>query len=547
MMMKRPAGMVIKRKDMSTLVKRADKALSVKVAEAKDDVAVDKPKTMSKLAKRADKALPGMVAEAKEEVAVDEPMTSKVAKAETTPNIEVDGGKAITGGAEARPKHEEKEQEEVAARSKELKAMPVEDLKKLVDNVGLQRAAKAGMVEAVLEHEAKIRREQQAREARIRAVVVGKKEELALLPVSELKDRCGAAAILGNLPKQDRIERLLMHWQERGGIDRALAKIKSDEREAELIAMSTAELRKLCDKAGVDTLLKEVMVDRLIRREIELGRFAALAPAKAEAAAPQPEDKTDLVATLLANEAARARRNAEEEKQKEREAAAAKKLEELGSTTVAELKRRLSSKGFCALGSKDDLVQALLAQEMEEEALAAKKAELKALGKDGLKELLATKGLEAGAINEMVEALLQHEAKCEEDLRAYEAKVMEQLQRKKHELEAMAGGQLKELCVAKGLSAGTTSEDRVQRLLRHAKEHGEVDRAISMAARAARREALDAMDKGALRRLCDELEVDPLVTQVLVERLLHHEAEAGPASDTEGAQPPAKRQRLGQK
>jgi hypothetical protein len=147
MMMKRPAGMVIKRKAMSTLVKRADKALSVKVAEAKDDVAVDKPKTMSKLAKRADKALPGMVAEAKEEVAVDEPMTSKVAKAETTPNIEVDGGKAITGGAEARPKHEEKEQEEVAARSKELKAMPVEDLKKLVDNVGLQRAAKAGMVE----------------------------------------------------------------------------------------------------------------------------------------------------------------------------------------------------------------------------------------------------------------------------------------------------------------------------------------------------------------------------------------------------------------
>merc|ERR1719149_123292 len=85
--MKRPAGMVIKRKAMSTLVKRADKALSVKVA-------VEKPKTMSKLAKRADKALPGMVAEAKEEVAVDEPMTSKVAKAETTPNIEVDGGKA---------------------------------------------------------------------------------------------------------------------------------------------------------------------------------------------------------------------------------------------------------------------------------------------------------------------------------------------------------------------------------------------------------------------------------------------------------------------
>merc|ERR1719399_2132227 len=138
----------------------------------------------------------------------------------------------------------------------------------------------------------------------------------------------------------------------------------------------------------------------------------------------------------------------------------------------------------------------------------------------------------------MIEALLRHEAKCEEELRAYEAKVMEQLAAKKRELEAKTGGELKDICVARGLSAGVAIEDRVQRLLRDAKDSGEIDRSIFLAACAARRATLDTIDKAALRKLCDELEVDPLVRPVLVERLMEHEA------DEEIARPPAKRQRV---
>lgn len=181
---------------------------------------------------------------------------------------------------------------------------------------------------------------------------------------------------------------------------------------------------------------------------------------------------------------------------------------------------------------------------MEEEALAMRKADLKALGKDGLKELLATQGLVAGGIDEMIDALLAHEAKREEELRAYEAKVMEQLLKKKQELEARTGVELRELCAAKGLSAGASNEDRVERLLRDAKENGEIGKAISTAARAARRRVLEEMDKAALQKLCAEIEVDPFVKVVLVERLLHHEAETG-SVDGESAQPPAKKQRTG--
>merc|ERR1719506_1815288 len=148
-----------------------------------------------------------------------------------------------------------------------------------------------------------------------------------------------------------------------------------------------------------------------------------------------------------------------------------------------------------------------------------------ALGKERLKELVVAKGLAPSGMNKNVEVLLQHEAKCAEELREYKAKVMEQLSAKKEALEAKTGQQLQELCTSKGLSVGTSKEDRVQRLLRDANENGEVDQAIRLAKRAARRRDLEAMDKAALRQVSTELEVDPHVKSVIVERLMHHEAE----------------------
>jgi len=209
----------------------------------------------------------------------------------------------------------------------------------------------------------------------------------------------------------------------------------------------------------------------------------------------------------------------------EQEALVARKKEELGSLTIGDLKRRLSSKGASTSGAKGELVEALLSFLVEEETLAKRKDDLMALGKERLKELVVAKGLAPSGMNKNVEVLLQHEAKCAEELREYKAQVMEQLSAKKEALEAKTGQQLQELCTSKGLSVGTSKEDRVQRLLRDANENGEVDQAIRLAKRAARRRDLEAMDKAALRQVSTELEVDPHVKSVIVERLMHHEAE----------------------
>lgn len=452
--------------------------------------------------------------------------------------------------------HEEEEHAEeedvvdnTADRRKELKTMPVDDLKELVEGFGLDKGKKVDMVEAVLKHEERTRQMEQEKAENMRKVMVDKTQELATMAAPTIKEQCIAAGILGNLSKQERVERLLKHWQEHDGVNKALAQINCDKREAELNDMDCDDILELCDEAEIDTLVKEIMVDRIIRKEATAGKFDPPVKAKLEEKKPIEREsaKTDLVATLLANEAERAKRKAEEEKQKEREALMAKKKDVLKALTVSELKQRLSKAGLPSAGhqTKDELVEALYSKEIEDEALNARKAELKALGKDGLKELLASKGLEGGGVNDMIETLFKHEAQCEQNIKEYEKKVMEQLKIKKGELDKLAGNALKEMCSVRGLAVGVAADDRVQRLLRHAKENGDIDKAISMAAQKSRREVLEGMDKPALQALCDKIGVDMYVKAILIERLLHFESEAGRfAHDAvQSSEPPAKKQR----
>merc|ERR1719375_2678754 len=259
--------------------------------------------------------------------------------------------------------------------------MAVGALKELVDQLGLEKAKKTEMVDAVLAHEKKLRDEREQHETTVRAVVIKRQQELESLNTNELKARCTAIGILGTLAttKQDRVECLLKHWQEGGGIEQALAKKRIEARESELTAMSADKLIDLCGKAGVDPFVKEVMVDRVLRRETELGRFAPPAAPAEETRAAEPQREKDLVTTLLANEAARSRQRAE---QKRQEALVARKKEELGSLTIGDLKRRLSSKGASTSGAKGELVEALLSFLVEEETLAKRKDDLMALGKE---------------------------------------------------------------------------------------------------------------------------------------------------------------------
>jgi len=433
-------------------------------------------------------------------------------------------------------------------RCKELKAMAVDDLKELVLSFGLEKGKKVDMVDSVLNHEARLRQIKLEREENLRKVVVDKTQELSSMSINTLKDQCLAAGITGNLGKQERTQRLLAHWQEHDGVNKALAQIRCDKRQAELTAMEDGELCGLCEEAEIDMLVKEVLIDRILRKETSLGNFDPPAlPKTVEKPVSESGNKADLVATLLANEAARAQRKLEEEKQKEKQKQEEKKKEILRGLTVSDLKQKLSKLGMPTSGSKDELVENLYHKEIEEEALGAKKAELKALGKDGLKELLATKGLEPGSITDMIEALLAHEARLEQNVKDYEIKVMEQLKIKKAELDSHSAGALKEMCSENGLTLGTTGEERVQRLLRHARESGQIDKDITAAAQTARRTELEAKDKPTLKALCEKLGIDLYVKAILIERLIHFEREAGNFANDNDAdaptQPAAKKQR----
>merc|ERR1711972_402405 len=117
--------------------------------------------------------------------------------------------------------------------------------------------------------------------------------------------------------------------------------------------------------------------------------------------------------------------------------------EALQAMTVKDLKQKLQQKGVATLGTKDELVQALFAKEIEEEALATKKNDLKALGKDSLKELVLSKGLEIGGVSSMIESLIKYDATREEEIRQHEVNVMEELKKKKAELEKKTGNELR--------------------------------------------------------------------------------------------------------
>merc|ERR1719316_389375 len=171
-------------------------------------------------------------------------------------------------------KKEASEKELVAARAKELKSMGAAEMKQLVENVGLQTGKKEDMIKSLLKHEAKQRVAAREHKAKIRAVVVKKKQDLEGQSPSELSKMCESNGIKGLRSKEEKVQRLLVHWQEHDGVDKALAQIAQEEREQELRALDCTKLQKLCTKMGVDPYVKEIMVERISKQENEAGCYA---------------------------------------------------------------------------------------------------------------------------------------------------------------------------------------------------------------------------------------------------------------------------------
>mmetsp|Transcript_13888 Transcript_13888/g.37802 ORF Transcript_13888/g.37802 Transcript_13888/m.37802 type:complete len:500 (+) Transcript_13888:74-1573(+) len=429
------------------------------------------------------------------------------------------------------------EEEEAAKRQKELKAMPASDVKELVTSRGLEARNKAEMIEVLLAHEAKERADKREHEAKLRAVVVKKKEELEAQSISELAKLCGAICVKGIMSKQERVERLLKQWQEDDGVDKALVQMAYDTRKQALEAMDKTTLQGLCEKAGIDPFVAEAMVDRIGAREHEMGCYLRPVLANKEA---QGDENVDMVSAILANEQTRKKEKDLKGKQEE---AVANRKKEMRAMSVEELKKTLESKGATPAGKKDDMVEALFKIATQEDAIVARKSELKALSLQELKDLCAGKKLEVGSKNDMVEALLAEEARLREALRAFDAKAQEALAQKKDEFEAKTNAELKDLCASKGLKLGAGKEERVERLVEECRRDGEVDKAVSVIVRKERREALSKMNKEDLLQLCDKIGADPLVKELMVERILAHESEIG----EEVAEPAKKKARASKK
>merc|ERR1712232_1113830 len=126
---------------------------------------------------------------------------------------EDEAGQIVPFAAE---KKETSEKEVVAERTKELKAMSAGDLKELLVSNGLETGTKEVMIKSLLKHEAKVRAAAREQKAKIRAVVVKKKQELEALSVPELGKLCSDAGLKG-LKGPERVQRLLVHWQENDG------------------------------------------------------------------------------------------------------------------------------------------------------------------------------------------------------------------------------------------------------------------------------------------------------------------------------------------
>merc|ERR1740130_1738028 len=103
----------------------------------------------------------------------------------------------------------------------------------------------------------------------------------------------------------------------------------------------------------------------------------------------------------------------------------------------------------------------------------------------------------------MIKTMIAHEAKCCEDLKAFEIKVDEVVNKKKQP-ETQTNAALKDLCVAKGLAVVGGKEGRIERLVEEIRKDVEIDRAVAMNIRMKRKDELMSMDKATVLKLCEK-------------------------------------------
>merc|ERR1712048_1099073 len=243
-------------------------------------------------------------------------------------------------------------------------------------------------------------------------------------------------------------------------------------------------------------------------------------------ATPKVASKTDLVDALITKQKADKEKSG---KEAEEAAKLAQKIKELQTKSLDELKKVLAKRKLeVAGGKKDEIVKALIDADIAEGATAAIKAKLTSMNLDVLARFVAARGLNSSkSKSAMVEALMAHQSSVQNQLKLYEAKVTEVAAKQKEALNCKSNTELKDLCVEKGVAVGGGKEERVNRLVEAAVLSGDFNSLTSRLLRSERKHSLDSLEKSALIKLCEDMGIDCLVKEVMVERILSHEAENG--------------------
>merc|ERR1712032_864866 len=97
--------------------------------------------------------------------------------------------------------------------------------------------------------------------------------ELQTRSADELKQMCAAKDLKLGTAKDGRIETLIEAARLDGEVDKLVAAAMRDTRNGQLLAMDKESLKALCDQAGVDTIVKDVVVERIVSHECEHGRI----------------------------------------------------------------------------------------------------------------------------------------------------------------------------------------------------------------------------------------------------------------------------------
>jgi len=161
------------------------------------------------------------------------------------------------------------QEDAVLARRVKLTSMDVDDLKKLCALRNLESCKKSGMVDALLAHEEKKRQEIHAYEKKLVEALGKREEELLAKSGAELKELCASKGLKSSSSKEDLVKRLVEMAKLDGSADQLVASMVCTARREALRALTTAALHALCRQRGVDALVKEVMVERILASELE--------------------------------------------------------------------------------------------------------------------------------------------------------------------------------------------------------------------------------------------------------------------------------------